>query len=406
MNYHQDKFLLYITAILAVWGVIFIFSAYSVPRLAYYWAVGDLGNLSLLWYCIKPVVYQLLFLLLGVISYYIIWKTEFFDYKKNLKKYLSWLVGIGLLVLGWVILQKKIFHLGVNRWIWGPKRFIISTGLIITIFFLFLSYQMAKEKLPKLKLFIFSSLYIVGLLLQPDKGTAFLFITSILLLLFFRKEYLEIGTYKISTSLLGILIFFLVSLIPLMPILKKEFIELNFIPSSFQFPHSLGYVATRLNNWLNPFYDVEGRSYQIAQSLYAINRGNYAGVGYGFGFRKTYLGPTAHTDFIFSGIGEELGLIGALVLITITLLMILRLTVICYELKGRFEKFFTLLVIWQLFLFTFVNAGMAVNLVPSKGWPYLLISYSPMVIFFFIIQIAIIQAFIKNQYFEEPKKAF
>ena len=116
-------------------------------------------------------------------------------------------MGIGLLVLGWVILQKKIFHLGVNRWIWGPKRFIISTGLIITIFFLFLSYQMAKEKLPKLKLFIFSSLYIVGLLLQPDKGTAFLFITSILLLLFFRKEYLEIGTYKISTSFLGILIF-------------------------------------------------------------------------------------------------------------------------------------------------------------------------------------------------------
>jgi cell division protein FtsW (lipid II flippase) len=79
---------------------------------------------------------------------------------------------------------------------------------------------------------------------------------------------------------------------------------------------------------------------------------------------------------------------------------VFRLLEISYRFKSNFEKFFTLLVALETFAMAVMNAGMAVNLLPSKGWPYPLISYGPFFTVFYVIQLGIVQFFLNRRFYE------
>jgi len=403
--------------LLTVIGIIFIFSAYTIPRL-----IGVLSGPDASWelylYPFKPFINLIPVLILGFTIYFsliyweeirdILYKFEHFReiiyrFKKlSMGKFILYSVWFTILILIVVILEKFIFHIRVNRWLIAPKHMILVTGLAITVYYLFLAYQFSKERINWAKVLTYSFLFWILLLLQPDVGTTILLIFSFLTLLYFKTpnkliripyfgwEFEFANFYKwfyvFSTSSIAVLSLFAI----LNANVKVQ------LPNPFE-GTKFGHVIVRINNWLNPFRDVTDSSYQIANSLYAVHRGGIDGVGYGFGLRKLYMGPTVHTDFIFATIGEETGFIFSVFIFMITLALLLRLIVIAYRFENSFRKFFTLLVAIETFSLSLMNAGMAVNLIPSKGWPYPLISYAPFYVLFYIIQLGIIQQMVKKE---------
>lgn len=404
MRYY-DRIIHYSLWILTLIGLVFIFSGYTVPRLIYYLTYS--GDTAYLLQAFKPFFNLLPMLLIGFAFYYgfiYLDRIEFFLERKplgrkilkkisriRLGKFINILVWITIFLMTIVWLEKFIFHLKVNRWLLGPQKKILITGLTILSYYLFLSYQFAKDKINWQKVLGISFIFLFLLLMQPDVGTSILLVFSFVTLSFFRFFNLKkvVYSFYFLTSSIAVLSFF--------AILNAN-VKLQ-LPNPFE-GTKFGHVIVRINNWLDPFRDVTASSYQLANSLYAVHRGGIDGVGFGFGYRKLYMGPTVHTDFIFATIGEETGFIFAVFIFGVTLVLLLRLLVISFRISNLFEKFFIILVAIETFLLAFINAGMAVNLIPSKGWPYPLISYAPFYVVFYIIQLGIVQYFVQKRFYE------
>ena len=387
---HSDKILHWLVLLLILIGLVEIFSAYSIPRIVYY-SVYYPEEISLLFKSLKPIFFTLFIYAIGFGIYFLLIKVELSKLNRFFSgKNILYLTIFTLILMFIVVVEKFIFHLHANRWIIGPKHTILITGLVILTAFLFLSYQLAKKSIDWFKVGFYLTLIELFLILQPDTGTFLLIFFGFLTVLFLKKENKWLHkTYIGLTSLFAIGSFFII-------LVSKLSLQIpNFLEGT-PFSH----LIVRINNWLDPFSDVTARSYQIANSLYAVHRGGFDGVGYGFGMRKLYMGPTVHTDFIFATIGEEMGFIFAIFIFVITLLLLLRLLNIAYRFKGEFERYFTILVAFETFAMAIMNAGMAVNLLPSKGWPYPLISYAPFFVLFYIIQIGVIQYFVRKRFYE------
>ena len=386
MRYY-DRILHYLSLLLLIFGIFFILSGYSIPRIFYHITYADTSLFKILFSDLKPVIKTVVVSAFAYVLYWFI----YFHLDKKVKRFKDWgrliykfLLPTALIVGLWVISQKWIFHLHVNRWLWGKSHFLIVTGFLTTVVFLFIAYEFSKQKVNRYRLLVWFVVFFILFWLQPDHGTAILICAAftVLFLIRWNSPYAEK------------LLYVLLSLPILMILIAVINAKLN-----LRFPE-FSYVIVRVNNWLNPFYDVTGKSFQIAQSLYALHKGGLIGVGYGFGVRKTYLGATVHSDFIMATVGEELGFTFAVFLFIITLLLVLRLISLSYRFSSTFERYFTLLVALEIFSMAWVNAGMAANMLPSKGWPYPFISYAPMVILFLFVQLGIIQNFVKRRFYE------
>jgi len=137
----------------------------------------------------------------------------------------------------------------------------------------------------------------------------------------------------------------------------------------FLFPH----VQTRIDIWLNPWQDVAGKGYQIAQSLFAIASGGLAGTGLGQGF-PTYI-PAVHTDFIFSALAEELGLLGGFAVIIAYLIFVCRGFRIALTSKDEFGKLLAVGLASAFALQTFIIIGGVTKLIPLTGITLPFMSY-------------------------------
>lgn len=127
------------------------------------------------------------------------------------------------------------------------------------------------------------------------------------------------------------------------------------------------YGAARIEMWHDPWQDYYGDGYQLAQSLITIGSGGLLGVGLGKGRQKFLYLPEQYNDFIFSVICEELGLIGACVIMLIFALLILRGFWIALHARDRFGALLTVGVITHLALQTFLNIAVVSGLVPTTG---------------------------------------
>ncbi len=127
--------------------------------------------------------------------------------------------------------------------------------------------------------------------------------------------------------------------------------------------------------FLDPWTDPYDSGFQIIQSLVAFGKGGVTGEGLGVGQQKLFYLPEAHTDFIFSVIGEELGMIGVLVVAALFLLLVLsgiRIALQCQDPFGRSLAFGLSLLIG---LEAFVNMAVCMGLLPTKGLTLPFISY-------------------------------
>jgi cell division protein FtsW len=138
------------------------------------------------------------------------------------------------------------------------------------------------------------------------------------------------------------------------------------------------YRLQRVTAFLDPWADVENSGYQLAQALIAFGRGEWFGVGLGSGIQKQFYLPEAHTDFLMAVIGEEFGLFGTLVVIALFVVIVWR----AFRTGMRAERVnqkFAAYVAYGLGLWlgmqAFINMGVNVGLLPTKGLTLPLMSY-------------------------------
>lgn len=137
------------------------------------------------------------------------------------------------------------------------------------------------------------------------------------------------------------------------------------------------YRIERLTAFLNPWADPFNSGFQLTQSLIAIGRGEWFGVGLGAGIQKLFYLPEAHTDFVFAVLAEELGLFGSLSVIALYGLLVWRAFFIARQAAGNGQLFGAYLAYgigaW-LGIQAFINIGVNMGLLPTKGLTLPLVS--------------------------------
>ena len=129
----------------------------------------------------------------------------------------------------------------------------------------------------------------------------------------------------------------------------------------------MGYAGDRVTAWLNPESDPGDTGYQILQSLYAIGSGGLFGLGFGKSRQKYLYLPFQYNDYIFAVICEELGLVGALLIMVLFSAMILRGYWIALRAADRFSTVLAAGLVTLIAVQTVLNLGVVTNLLPSTG---------------------------------------
>lgn len=150
------------------------------------------------------------------------------------------------------------------------------------------------------------------------------------------------------------------------------------------------YRMRRIVAFLNPWADPKGSGFQIIQSQIALGSGGIFGKGLGHSMQKLFYLPAAHTDFIFSIIGEELGLVGTIGVIILFVIFIRLGLKVVSNAPDRFGYFLSLGLICMLSFRTIVNIGVSCGIMPTKGLPLPFISYGGSSFVFDMISVGIL----------------
>ncbi|MFA5150140.1 MAG: putative lipid II flippase FtsW [Candidatus Omnitrophota bacterium] len=138
---------------------------------------------------------------------------------------------------------------------------------------------------------------------------------------------------------------------------------------------SVAYRKARILAFLNPWVDPKGSGFQIIQSQVALGSGGLFGVGLGHSKQKLFYLPAAHTDFIFSIIGEELGLIGTIGVIILFIIFIRQGIKVIKSAPDKFGYFLALGLVAMIAFRVVINIGVSCGVLPTKGLPLPFISY-------------------------------
>lgn len=131
-----------------------------------------------------------------------------------------------------------------------------------------------------------------------------------------------------------------------------------------------GFRADRIENFLNPSRDTSGSNWQQQQGMIAIGSGMINGRGYLNGSQSQYgYIPEKETDFIFSVLAEELGFIGAIIMIALFTILILRLIAIAKSSNNTFISLLVTGIAGLIFIHIFENVGMTIGIMPVTGIP-------------------------------------
>jgi cell division protein FtsW len=292
-----------------------------------------------------------------------------FDYRR-LKKYAKPLLIISFVLLILVLIP------GISREVSGARRWFRfkflsfqPSGLAVLAVIIYVA-DFLSRKGSNIKLFFRGFLppvCVLGvcavlILLQPDLGTTLLICIAVFLML-----------YIAGTRTAYLLSVILVSL-----------------PALYLLVFSVPYRRARILSFLNPWLDPKGSGFQIIQSQVALGSGGFFGVGLGHSKQKLFYLPAAHTDFIFSIIGEELGLIGTVGVIILFVLFIQQCLKVVKNAPDKFGYFLSLGLLLIIALRAVINIGVSCGFFPTKGLPLPFISYGGSSFIFDLISVGIL----------------
>ena len=267
--------------------------------------------------------------------------------------YIIYVIAFFLLL---VVMGYGMITSGAQRWIrigslsFQPSEFVkISLIMALAKFFHRPpnreGYTLRNLALP----FLFVFLPMVLILKQPDLGTAIiLLLIFVSVLLFVRVRWSSLLTIGVAGG----------AVIPLLWRFLKE------------------YQKRRIVTFFNPDLDPLGAGYHLIQSKIAVGSGGIIGKGFMKGTQcKLGFLPEQQTDFIFSALGEEWGLMGSLLLVGLYVALILWGLRIAVEAKDRFGAILSFGVVAMFFWHVFINIGMVVGMMPVVGIPLPFLSY-------------------------------
>ena len=152
----------------------------------------------------------------------------------------------------------------------------------------------------------------------------------------------------------------------------------------------IGYNSSRILTWQDPFWDPKDKSYQMSQSLIAIGSGGLFGVGLGRGRQKFMFLPEEHNDFIFAIICEELGYVGAGIIMILFALLIIRGYWIAIHARDRFGALLAVGVTTQIGLQVFLNIAVVTGLIPATGISLPFFSYGGTALMIQLFEVGIV----------------
>jgi cell division protein FtsW len=152
----------------------------------------------------------------------------------------------------------------------------------------------------------------------------------------------------------------------------------------------LDYAADRITAWQHPESDPSNNGYQVLQSLYAIGSGGLMGLGIGQGRQKYLYLPEEHNDYIFSVVCEELGYIGAILILLLFALLIVRGFWLALHARDRFSSLVVTGLTSLLAIQVFLNVGVVTNLLPSTGISLPFFSYGGTALWIQLVEMGII----------------
>lgn len=262
---------------------------------------------------------------------------------------LTFLVLLAVLIPGIGVVRG-----GARRWLALPGFAFQPAELAKLAIVVYLAHSMAKKDstiqtfaigvLPHL---IVTALVLGLLLLEPDFGTALMLVMLLYLLLFVGGAKPQ---HLLATGLLAL------------PALAYVLIKAP-------------YRLQRLLTFLSPGSDPENKGFQLNQSLIAIGSGQAWGRGLGESRQKLFYLPEAHTDFVFSVIGEELGLLGVIVVVALFGVIVFRGLRLTNRIEEPFDQYLAFGLTALLGLQALIHMSVAMGLLPTKGLVLPFISY-------------------------------
>ena len=263
--------------------------------------------------------------------------------------------AIGVILLALVVLVGTEAK-GATRWLTLPGigRFqpaeLMKLAVPAMVAWFFSERNLPPNKLDVLAALGLIFLPVVMIAIQPDLGTSILIAAAGLVVLFMAG---------LSWRLISLAVLVLVIAAPLM-----YFFVLH------------DYQRSRVDTFLNPEADPRGAGWNIIQSKTAIGSGGVTGKGWldGTQSRLDFL-PESSTDFILAVLGEEFGLIGFVLLISIYLVIVGRGFFISWQAQETFSRLLAAALTMTFFIYIFVNVGMVSGLLPVVGVPLPLVSY-------------------------------
>jgi cell division protein FtsW len=148
----------------------------------------------------------------------------------------------------------------------------------------------------------------------------------------------------------------------------------SILPLYFLIFH-VAYRRDRILAFLDPYSDPQGRGFHIIQSLIAVSTGGITGVGLMEGKQKLFYLPEPHTDFIFAVTAEELGLVGALIIVVLFSIFLWRGIRTALRTHDMFGRFLAVGITSMVVLQAFINISVVLGMMPTKGIPLPFISY-------------------------------
>ncbi len=156
----------------------------------------------------------------------------------------------------------------------------------------------------------------------------------------------------------------------------KRFLVLNGCAALFVSTMGIKFmrhIQIRIETWLHPFEDIAGKGYQITQSLFAIGEGGFTGRGIGNG--SPYYIPEVHSDFIFSAICEEMGILGGMAVIMLYFVLVYRAFKISLSTNNEFNKAVAMGIGVMIGIQTFIIIGGVIKFIPLTGITLPFVSY-------------------------------
>jgi cell division protein FtsW len=288
---------------------------------------------------------------LGLIAMLVFRKIPYEFYQRH--AYLFLVLAIGLL------LAVKFTGLGVK--VNGAKRWMLIAGFRFQpsefarmALVIFMAYSLAKkhDHIQSFLIGFFPHVFFMGIVagliaLQPDFGSVVILAAITWVMMFVAGVRV---TYLLTS--VGAL-----------------------LPFAYIYMMSAAYRTERWLAFMHPWEHASDQAYQIVHSLMAFGTGGVWGTGVGKGLQKLFYLPEPHTDFIFSVIGEELGLVGVLCVLFLYLMILWSGLSIAKNTYDLFGAYLALGITAAIGLQVCINLGVSLGLVPTKGLPLPFLSY-------------------------------